>query len=143
MINGSYSEVKNELLQMFKHSKTIRLWVCYFEIKTNVQKIINIKPTLTLLTESMFSFNGSLKIKDNGDYIKFPMNEFDYNILFFSESKDNCINKYNSIIFATIKDLNGVAEELKNKYNIIIDEIKYSKSCFIETDYIMEKLIRE
>lgn len=144
----------NNLLSNIKHSEVIEIWYSCFQVMDYAS--INIEDEMKKLDYSPIVSIPPKKIKvsriDNETYY-FDENDMDIiydiihpNFLNVKNNKDECINEYNRKIYDSIQHFLDFTNRktiysLKCRLNIKqIQEIL--NSYFIDTDYLIEKMLR-
>lgn len=141
MINGLYTNIYNGLKNELNKSNRLKLWICYFYMTndfTSKSELFDIKPTF--ITFDKYCFDKKVFYIKTNQTTKIDIDELNNDYLFLSEDENNCINAYNNLIYNSIDLLGKEMNLLRQRYDTIVEQITYSKNCFIDTDYFMEKL---
>lgn len=144
---------KDELLQYLKDKKSYRKtvkWTCAINIDDicndvldpSVIKALNIPPRKVniklVAKEYWYNFNDGYEIAYDDDFQQLIEDDSNYDIeeeLLFFDTKEECIEYYNDLMYQCFSWL----ADIKNRIDNVLSGNKYS---FINTDYLIEKLRR-
>lgn len=160
----------HELREIVFNVNQIELWVCDFKQKTILNMPLrNLKPTKVLvkvneeyreIVRENVKSGSAQPYSDSSLWGKDPFKIYPYNSkgeikktkinffgnhsgddgLHFFYKEDDCIQKYNDLVYSCLEA--GLTEK-KNTINKLDEAVNELKNRFIKTDYIMEKLSRE